>query len=82
MAEWATLLTIMLKGSIWSVVLMRVLMLFGRYLRESFVPRLAPVSREMILNFVGQKVLGCELFWHFQDDLPWTEAFSIVPKSY
>ncbi|EJD08374.1 acyl-CoA dehydrogenase NM domain-like protein [Fomitiporia mediterranea MF3/22] len=29
-----------------------------RYLRESFVPRLAPVSREMILNFIGQKVLG------------------------
>ncbi|KAH8110402.1 acyl-CoA dehydrogenase NM domain-like protein [Phellopilus nigrolimitatus] len=28
-----------------------------RYLRESFVPRLAPVSREMILNYVGQKVL-------------------------
>ncbi|OCB88829.1 acyl-CoA dehydrogenase NM domain-like protein [Sanghuangporus baumii] len=29
-----------------------------RYLRESLVPRLAPVSREMILNFIGQKVLG------------------------
>ena len=33
---------------------------FYRYLRESFVPRLAPVSREMILNFIGQKVLGCK----------------------
>ena len=32
-----------------------------RYLRESFVPRLAPVSREMILNYVGQRVLGCKL---------------------
>ncbi|KAI5118409.1 hypothetical protein M0805_002861 [Coniferiporia weirii] len=31
-----------------------------RYLRESFVPRLAPVSREMILNYVGQRVLGCK----------------------
>lgn len=28
-----------------------------RYLREIFVPRIAPVSREMILNFVGEKVL-------------------------
>ncbi|TKA62983.1 hypothetical protein B0A55_10741 [Friedmanniomyces simplex] len=26
-----------------------------RYLRECFVPRLAPVSREMIMNFVGEK---------------------------
>jgi acyl-CoA dehydrogenase len=29
-----------------------------RLLRESFVPRIAPVSREMILNFIGEKVLG------------------------
>ncbi|GAO46378.1 hypothetical protein G7K_0609-t1 [Saitoella complicata NRRL Y-17804] len=29
-----------------------------RYLRESFVPRIAPVSREMILNFLGERVLG------------------------
>jgi len=28
-----------------------------RYLRESFVPRIAPVSREMILNFIAQRVL-------------------------
>lgn len=28
-----------------------------RYLRECFVPRIAPVSREMILNFVSEKVL-------------------------
>ncbi|CAZ84198.1 unnamed protein product [Tuber melanosporum] len=28
-----------------------------RYLRESWVPRLAPVSREMIFNFIGEKVL-------------------------
>ncbi len=29
-----------------------------RYLRECFVPRLAPVSQEMIMNYVGEKVLG------------------------
>ncbi|KAK7539742.1 acyl-CoA dehydrogenase [Phyllosticta citribraziliensis] len=29
-----------------------------RYLRECFVPRIAPVSREMIMNFVGEKALG------------------------
>ncbi len=29
-----------------------------RYLREIMIPRIAPVSREMILNFVGEKVLG------------------------
>ncbi|KAK4986098.1 hypothetical protein LTR66_007973 [Elasticomyces elasticus] len=29
-----------------------------RYLRECFVPRIAPVSREMIMNFVGERVLG------------------------
>ena len=29
-----------------------------RYLREAFVARIAPVSREMILNFIGQHVLG------------------------
>ncbi|KAK5102823.1 hypothetical protein LTS08_003624 [Lithohypha guttulata] len=29
-----------------------------RYLRESLIPRIAPVSREMILNYVGEKVLG------------------------
>jgi acyl-CoA dehydrogenase len=28
-----------------------------RYLRECFVPRIAPVSREMILNYIGEKVL-------------------------
>ncbi|PGH23615.1 hypothetical protein AJ80_02396 [Polytolypa hystricis UAMH7299] len=28
-----------------------------RYLRECFVPRIAPVSREMIMNFVSEKVL-------------------------
>ena len=28
-----------------------------RYLRESFISRIAPVSREMILNFIGQHVL-------------------------
>ncbi|KAK6585071.1 hypothetical protein PZA11_001798 [Diplocarpon coronariae] len=29
-----------------------------KYLRECFVPRIAPVSREMIMNYVGEKVLG------------------------
>lgn len=29
-----------------------------RYLREIMLPRIAPVSREMILNFVGERVLG------------------------
>lgn len=29
-----------------------------RYMRECFVPRIAPVSREMILNYVGEKALG------------------------
>ena len=29
-----------------------------RWFRESLVPRIAPVSREMILNYVGERVLG------------------------
>jgi acyl-CoA dehydrogenase len=29
-----------------------------RYLRESFIPRIAPVSPQMILNFISEKVLG------------------------
>ncbi|KAJ5852211.1 uncharacterized protein N7529_011596 [Penicillium soppii] len=29
-----------------------------RYMRECFVPRIAPVSREMILNYVSEKVLA------------------------
>jgi len=29
-----------------------------RYLREIMLPRIAPVSREMILNYVGERVLG------------------------
>ena len=29
-----------------------------RYLRESFIPRIAPVSEHMILNFVAEKELG------------------------
>jgi acyl-CoA dehydrogenase len=29
-----------------------------RYLRESLIPRIAPVSQHMILNFIGEKVLG------------------------
>ena len=29
-----------------------------RYMRECFVPRIAPVSREMIMSYVAEKVLG------------------------
>ncbi len=29
-----------------------------RYMRESWIPRLAPVSAQMIMNFIGEKVLG------------------------
>lgn len=29
-----------------------------RYFRESMIARIAPVSREMILNFIGERVLG------------------------
>ena len=29
-----------------------------RYMREIMIPRIAPVSREMIPNFIGEKVLG------------------------
>ena len=29
-----------------------------RYFREVMIPRLAPVSREMIFNYLGEKVLG------------------------
>ncbi len=29
-----------------------------RYFRECLVPRIAPVSREMVLNYVGERVLG------------------------
>ncbi len=29
-----------------------------RYLREMMIPRIAPVSREMILSFIAEKVLG------------------------
>ena len=29
-----------------------------RYLRESLIPRIAPVSPQMIMNYVGEKVLG------------------------
>jgi acyl-CoA dehydrogenase len=29
-----------------------------RYLRESLIPRIAPVSRELIMSFIAEKVLG------------------------
>ncbi|KAL8734325.1 MAG: hypothetical protein Q9166_001523 [cf. Caloplaca sp. 2 TL-2023] len=29
-----------------------------RYVRECLVPRIAPVSKEMIMNYVGEKALG------------------------
>ena len=28
-----------------------------RFLRESLIPRIAPVSREMIMSFIAEKVL-------------------------
>ena len=28
-----------------------------RWMRECFVPRIAPIRREMILNFISEKVL-------------------------
>ncbi|MFN8984143.1 MAG: acyl-CoA dehydrogenase family protein, partial [Alphaproteobacteria bacterium] len=29
-----------------------------RYFRESMIPRIAPVSRELILSHIAEKVLG------------------------
>jgi alkylation response protein AidB-like acyl-CoA dehydrogenase len=29
-----------------------------RYFREALIPRIAPVSREMICNYIGERVLG------------------------
>lgn len=29
-----------------------------RYMRESWIPRIAPVSRELVLSFIAEKVLG------------------------
>jgi acyl-CoA dehydrogenase len=29
-----------------------------RYLREVIIPRIAPISPEMCLNYVGERVLG------------------------
>jgi acyl-CoA dehydrogenase len=29
-----------------------------RYMREAFIPRIAPVSRELILNYLAERVLG------------------------
>lgn len=29
-----------------------------RYLRESFIPRIAPISPQMIMNYIAEKVLG------------------------
>lgn len=29
-----------------------------RYLRESLIPRIAPVSRELVLSFIAEKILG------------------------
>ena len=30
-----------------------------RYLRESLIPRIAPISPQLILSFIAEKVLGC-----------------------
>jgi acyl-CoA dehydrogenase len=29
-----------------------------RYLREAFIPRIAPITPHMILNFIAERVLG------------------------
>jgi acyl-CoA dehydrogenase len=29
-----------------------------RYLRESYIPRIAPITPHMILNFIAEKALG------------------------
>ena len=29
-----------------------------RYLRESFIPRIAPVSPQLIMSYIAEKVLG------------------------
>ncbi|XZV30519.1 hypothetical protein ACT4WT_14430 [Acinetobacter baumannii] len=29
-----------------------------RYMRECWIPRLAPISPQMIMNFISEKVLG------------------------
>jgi alkylation response protein AidB-like acyl-CoA dehydrogenase len=29
-----------------------------RYLREALIPRIAPVSPQMILNYIAERVLG------------------------
>jgi acyl-CoA dehydrogenase len=29
-----------------------------RLMREAFIPRIAPVSRELILSFIAERVLG------------------------
>jgi acyl-CoA dehydrogenase len=29
-----------------------------RYFRESMIPRIVPVSRELIMSFIAEKVLG------------------------
>lgn len=31
-----------------------------RYFREAMLPRIAPISREMIFNYIGERVLGLE----------------------
>jgi acyl-CoA dehydrogenase len=34
-----------------------------RYLRESLIPRIAPVSPHLILNFIAEKVLGLPKYY-------------------
>ncbi len=33
-----------------------------RYLRESLIPRIAPISPQLILSFIAEKVLGLPKF--------------------
>ena len=34
-----------------------------RYLRESLIPRIAPISPQLILSFIAEKVLGLPKLW-------------------
>ena len=45
-------------GTVTSAQLAEKTGLSERYLREVMIPRLAPVSQQMILNFIAEKVLG------------------------
>ncbi len=45
-----------------------------RYLRESFIPRIAPASPHMILNFIGEKVVGLPRSYRSPQGMPPPDA--------